>query len=68
MVTFLTRTDQIFTLSEILASKNQSYILTEEGRKSEKCKFLTLDEPSFTSILWKNQNDIFKSIETLSKF
>ena len=51
-----------FGVVELLTSMNKEYILTEEGKQSEKCRFLTMDEPTFTKILWENQTERFRNI------
>ena len=52
---------------KMMTPKLKSYILTEKGQKSEKCNFLTMDEPTFSGILWKNQTQRFQNIYSLPK-
>ena len=32
------------------------YILTEQGQKSNQCKYMTMNEHGFSSFIWKLQN------------
>ena len=44
-------------------SKMQKYVLTEEGKQSESCLYLTMSAIDFTNHIWQRQNDKFKQLE-----